>query len=274
VDLGPSSLTRRYSEKMLTQEQIGSYHQNGYLRIRGVYSSDEVEAMRADLDHLLQDWATTSAGWSGPWRHVYMSPDVEQRSRLTHLHDLHFYSSAWSQAVTNQRLAEAIADLLGEPNVELHHTTLHLKPPETGMPFPLHQDSPFYRHEGFGYIDAVVHLDDTNDENGCLRFVAGSHAGGHIEHITEVDGTSVSPHLPTDVWRLEETEPVDAKAGDVVVFSIYTVHGSYVNRTDRWRRLVRVGYRDPLTKQLDGQALGRAGLIVAGVRPAGALKAS
>ncbi len=40
---------------MLTQEQIGSYHQNGYRRIRGVYSSDEVEAMRADLDHLLQD---------------------------------------------------------------------------------------------------------------------------------------------------------------------------------------------------------------------------
>ena len=70
------------------------------------------------------------------------------------------------------------------PNGELHHTTLHVKPPETGMPFPLHQDSPFYRHEGAGYVDAIVHLDDTNDDNGCLRFVPGSHKRGHIEHIT------------------------------------------------------------------------------------------
>lgn len=244
---------------MLTREQIETYQQKGFLRIPGVYRDAEVEAMRTDLDQLLQDWATTNAGWSGPWRQVYMSPDVEQRSTLTHLHDLHFYSSAWNRAVANPRLTEAIADLLGEPNVELHHTTLHLKPPEAGMPFPLHQDSPFYRHEG-AYIDAVVHLDDTNDENGCLRFVPGSHANGHIEHITEVDGTSVSPHLPTDLWRLDETEPVHAKAGDVVVFSIYTVHGSYINRTDRWRRLVRIGYRDPLAKQLGGQSIGRAGL--------------
>lgn len=176
---------------MLTREQIETYQQKGFLRIPGVYREAEVEAMRTDLDQLLQDWATTNAGWSGPWRQVYMSPDVEQRSTLTHLHDLHFYSSAWNRAAANPRLTEATADLLGESNVELHHTTLHLKPPEAGMPFPLHQDSPFYRHEG-AYIDAVVHLDDTNDENGCLRFVPGSHANGHIEHITEVDGTSAA----------------------------------------------------------------------------------
>lgn len=259
---------------MLTQEEIAAYHEQGFLRIAGVLASDEVDELRRELDQLIQDWATTNAGWTGPWRDVYMSPDVEKRSMLTHLHDLHFYSAAWCRAVTKPALAEAMADLLGSPNVELHHTTLHLKPPETGMPFPLHQDSPFYRHEQPGYVDAIVHLDDTTDDNGCLRFVPGSHRGGHLEHIEEVDGRQVSPHLPTDSWPLDGTEPVPAKAGDVVAFSIYTVHGSRINRTPRWRRLVRVGYRDPANKQLAGQSLGRAGLIVAGVRPAGALKAT
>jgi phytanoyl-CoA hydroxylase len=259
---------------MLSREQVESYREKGYLRIPGIFDAGKVEELRSDLDRLLQDWATTSIGWTGPWRQVYMSPDVEQRSKLTHLHDLHFYSAAWARAVANERLAGALSQLLESPNVELHHTTLHLKPPETGMPFPLHQDSPFYRHEGAGYVDAIVHLDDTNDENGCLRFVPGSHLDGHMEHITEVDGQEVSPHLPTDAWPLDQTEPVEAKAGDVVAFSIYTVHGSRINSTDRWRRLVRLGYRDPLNRQIEGQSSGRAGIMVAGVRPAGALAAT
>lgn len=259
---------------MLTREQIDTYHEKGYVRIPNVFSPTEVEDLRTELDTLVQDWATTNAGWSGPWRDVYMSPDVEQRSMLTHLHDLHFYGATWCQAVTKPALAEAMADLLATPNVELHHTTLHLKPPETGMPFPLHQDSPFYRHERPTYVDAIVHLDDTNDENGCLRFVPGSHRNEHLEHIEEADGKPVAPHLPTDDWRLDDTEPMPAKAGDVVAFSIYTVHGSRINSTDRWRRLVRVGYRDPANQQLAGQSLGRAGLVVSGTRPAGTLAAT
>lgn len=258
---------------MLSRDQVELYREDGFLRIPQVFEAAELDAMRADLDELLQSWATTSSGWTGPWRQVYMSPDVEARSQLTVLHDLHFYSSAWMRAVTSPRLAEAMSDLLG-PNVELHHTTLHLKPPETGMPFPMHQDSPFYRHERQAYVDAIVHLDDTTDANGCLRFLPGSHRDGHLDHITEVDGNDVSPHLPTDDWRLEDTVPVPAQAGDVVAFSIYTVHGSKINTTDRWRRLVRLGYRDPENRQLTGQSVGRAGLMVAGVRPPGSLRAT
>jgi len=267
-------LTRSVQERaMLTHDQVDSYREKGYLRIPQVFDAGEVEQLRGELDTLVQDWATTNAGWSGPWRDVYMSPDVEQRSKLTHLHDLHFYGAAWCRAVTKPSLAEAMAGLLETPNVELHHTTLHLKPPETGMPFPLHQDSPFYRHQGPRYVDAIIHLDDTDDENGCLRFVPGSHAREHIEHIEQADGKQVSPHLPTDEWSLEDSEPMPARAGDVVAFSIYAVHGSRINRTDRWRRLVRVGYRDPANVQLAGQSLGRAGLMVSGLRPAGALAA-
>lgn len=258
---------------MLTPEQVESFNENGFLRIPQVYSPDEIATMSDELDRLIQDWATTNMGWTGPWRQVYMTPDVEHRAMLTHLHDLHFYAQSWCHAVAHPNMAAAMAGLLGE-NVELHHTTLHVKPPETGMPFPLHQDSPFYQHEGFGYVDAIIHLDDTNDENGCLRFVPGSHKQGHLEHVTQINGEPCSPHLPTDTWRLDDTVACPAKAGDVIAFSIYTVHGSFINRTNRLRRLVRVGYRDPENRQISGQSLGRAGLMVHGVRPAGGLRAT
>jgi len=60
--------------------------------------------------------------------------------------------------------------------------------------------------------------------------------------------------------------PVPAKRGDVVLFNIYTIHGSYINTTDKARRLVRVGYRDPQNIQIAGQSCARPGLIVWGYR--------
>ena len=79
---------------MLSEEQVGSFANDGYVRIPGVFSEDDVETLRCELDELIQTWAATTKGWTGPWRQVYMSPDVEQRSMLTALHDLHFYSAA------------------------------------------------------------------------------------------------------------------------------------------------------------------------------------
>ncbi len=55
-------------------------------------------------------------------------------------------------------------------------------------------------------------------------------------------------------------------AGDVVLFNINTIHGSYINTTDRDRRLVRVGYRHPHNVQIGGQNFGLPGFMVSGCR--------
>ena len=250
---------------MLTREQVAFYNEHGFLHIPQVFTPEETSELSDQLDKLVREWAITSPGWTGPWRRAYMTEEVEKKSKLTAMHDLQFYSAAWLRAVTHPRLVDAMGDLLG-PNVELHHSTLHIKPPSTGHPFPMHQDHPFYMHENGCYVDCLVHLDDTRHENGEIRFLDGSHKLGPLEHITMTADGPCSPHLPTDQYRLEDTVPVSAKRGDVVCFSIYTIHGSYINTTDKARRLVRVGYRDPQNKQTAGQSLGRPGLVVRGYR--------
>lgn len=251
---------------MLTQEQIDFYNETGYLHIPQVFTPAETDQLSDELDRLVQEWAFTSEGWTGPWRQVYMEPDVEKKSKLTAMHDLQFYSEPWLRAVTHPRLVEAVGGILGE-NVELHHSTLHIKPPQSGHPFPMHQDNPFYIHTNGQYVDVLVHLDDTRHENGEIRFLSGSHKLGALEHVTRMpDGKPCTPHLPTDQYPLEDTVPVPAKRGDVVLFSIYTIHGSYINTTRQPRRLVRVGYRDPDNFQIEGQSMGRPGLMVRGYR--------
>lgn len=246
-----------------------SYAADGFLHVPGVYAAEEVDALAADLERLAREWGSEGA-WTGAWRRSYLEEDLVDRVRMRTLHDLQLYSAAWARAVAHPRLVEVLAALLG-PAVELHHTTMHVKPPEVGAPFPMHQDHAFYPHADDRYVDVLVHLDDTSHENGEIRFLAGSHRLGPLPHVDrDPDGTPCHPHLAPARYRLEETRAVPARRGDVVCFNINTVHGSYPNRSGRSRRLVRMGYRHPANRQLGGQSLGRPGIIVAGVRERGA----
>src|SRR4051812_27612220 len=169
---------------VLTGEQVGVYGEHGYLRIPQMFSEAETNELSDHLNWLIETWAMKDQGWTGPWRKKYMDAETEKKSKLIALHDLQYYSDAWARAVTNRKLAGAMADLLQSPVVELHHSTLHVKPPETGHPFPMHQDWAFYKHATGQYVDVLVHLDDTRHENGEIRFLAGSHKQGALEHIT------------------------------------------------------------------------------------------
>ena len=251
----------------LSPEQVQFFADHGYLHLKGVFSPTETDRLAEELDWQIGTWANASPGWSGGWRQVYMDPETEKASKLVALHDLHRYSRAWCDAVCHPPLAGAVADLIG-PNVELHHTTLHAKPPQTGHPFPMHQDWAFYKHVGQRFVDCLVHLDDTNDTNGCIRILDGSHRNGSLAHVeSNPDGSACTPHLPTDAWRLDDTVPVPASRGDVVIFHYHAVHGSRINQTDRGRRMGRIGDRDPENVQFAGQSKGRPGLMVWGRRP-------
>jgi hypothetical protein len=254
------------SMNVLTVEQVAAYQERGHLHIPGLFSPDEAHELSESLDWLIDSWAIKDKGWTGPWRDKYMDPATERKSKLIALHDLHYYSDVWARAVTSRKLAGAMADLLG-PAVELHHSTLHVKPPETGHPFPMHQDWAFYKHADGRYVDVLVHLDATSHANGEIRFLDGSHKNGALPHVTtDASGKGCTPHLPTDQYKLEDTTPVPAERGDVVCFNIHTIHGSHINTTDRPRRLVRVGFRHPQNTQLEGQSKGRPGWMVWGRR--------
>jgi hypothetical protein len=249
---------------MLTQEQIDFFKENGFLRLEQVYSPEELKPMSEQLNYVINTFAERGPGWRGPWRKDYYDDEEEETSTLIAIHELQHYSAAWTRAVTKPELAEAVATLLETEALELHHVTLHGKTPDAGTAFPMHQDMPFYPHSDGRYMDALVHLDDADESNGCIKFLEGSYKNCPLEHIT---GPETAPHLPTDKYRLEDAVFCPARAGDVVVFHLWTIHGSGMNKRRRWRRIVRLGFRDPCNLQVGGQAMGRPGFLVKGVRP-------
>ncbi len=170
----------------------------------------------------------------------------------------------FTRLLSDPRLVDPVADLIG-PNVQLHHTKLFIKPPEKGSPFPMHQDHPFFPHERHTMLAAIIHFDDAPLVKGCVRVVPASHRLGPLEHDPEG-----SFHLPEQEYPLEEAIPVEAEAGDVLVFSYLTVHGSGVNTSDEARTTLLVQMRAPDDPPVQAVHLSRGqGMMLRGVDPNG-----
>lgn len=183
-------------------------------------------------------------------------------------HNVQFYAAAFSQLIVDERLTGIAAGLIDSPNVQLHHTKMFIKPPEKGSPFPLHQDYPFFPHERHSMIAAIVHFDAAPVEKGCVCVVPGSHKLGPLEHEPEGNW-----HLPLDRYPLELAIPCPARAGDVLFFSYFTIHGSGINVSDEARTTVLIQMRDPLDHPTLKTHLSRGqGMMLRGIDPGAVLR--
>ncbi len=224
---------------MLTSEQLASYHETGYILVRGLFSRPEAAALRdeaRDLIARLQRIRNVEATWGAARA---LSAEAAS-TQLLHCHDAQFYSAAFSRLIVDDRLTSVASSIIGGPNVQLHHTKIFIKPAERGSPFPLHQDYPFFPHERHSMIAAICHFDEAPVEKGCVAVVPGSHRQGPLPHDREGGW-----HLPVDRYPVESAVPCPAEPGDVLFFSYLTIHGSGINRTNEPRTTILVQMRDP-----------------------------
>lgn len=224
---------------MLTPEQIAFYRDNGYLLVKGVLSREEAAALRDESHHLaerLSAHKSLDATWGSAREAVAGAADT----KILHCHNVQFFAAAFSRLIVDPRITDIAADIIGSPNVQLHHTKMFIKPPEKGSPFPMHQDVPYFPHDNHSMIAAIVHFDNAPIEKGCVRVVPGSHKLGPLEHSSEGGW-----HLPFSEYPVESAVPCEAEAGDVLFFSYLTIHGSGINVSQEARTTVLIQMRDP-----------------------------
>ena len=256
---------------MLNVDQKRFYAENGYLLVEGLLTPEEAAAYRQETHALMARLSSVTrrandATWGS-------AKDIAGGvvTQLLHCHDVQFQSAAFARLIVDDRLTGVASDIMGGPNVQLHHTKAFIKPPEKGSPFPMHQDAPFFPHDHHSMIAAIVHFDDAPVEKGCVRVVPGSHKAGILPHIGEG-----SFHLDPTEYPVADALPCPARAGDVLFFSYLTIHGSGINTSDEARTTVLIQMRDPAdpptirTHESQGQ-----GMMLRGIDPTcGTLKAS
>ena len=250
---------------MLTPEQIQFYEENGYLLAERVFTPEEIEECvhetDAMFDRVQQGGRQLEGTWRGKWQEAQIPKEELGKTSMLGIHNMQYHSAVFTRMLVNPKLAGIVADLIG-PNVQLHHTKLHIKPPEKGSPFPMHQDYHYFPYEQDSMIAAVIYLEDATVESGCLCVMPGVHKQGILPH--EPDGLYLSPQK----YPIEDAIPCEGSAGDVLLFSYLTPHGSYLNRTDHPRRIVLFQFCSATDRRLKDIHISPGhGLMVHGINP-------
>lgn len=245
---------------MISRKSVQQYQEQGYTLIRGIFTPAQLEQMIQEFDGIiarrLKNQADLEATWSGEWR-----KGISESTSLLHTHDVQAYSAVWAKTLFHEKLTRAMSELMGSPNIQLHHTKLFMKPPERGSAFPMHQDYPYFPHEKHTMMAAIIHLTDATKEMGCVCVYPGTHQAGPLkchEHN----------HLDPREFPIEKATFLPAQAGDVLFFNYLTVHGSGVNVSKQVRKTVLIQVRDPEDRPLNSSHRSHAqGMILRGIDP-------
>jgi ectoine hydroxylase-related dioxygenase (phytanoyl-CoA dioxygenase family) len=153
---------------------------------------------------------------------------------LCRVEDFVPYHHGLASLLDAPELAAILELLMGEPAV-LFKEKINFKLPG-GAGFRAHQDAPAFVTFGQSYhVTAMLSVDATTRENGCLEVVDGFHRAGLLPQAS--DQTLDSSWTAGQAWKSIETEP-----GDLLLFDSYVPHRSGPNRSQRPRRALYVTY--------------------------------
>jgi len=95
-----------------------------------------------------------------------------------------------------------------------------------------HQDITFVDEMAFASVNIWVALQDTNEENGCMYFLKGSHKLMPTLRPTH-DYQWVYENVKEEIKK--QSQVFTAKAGDAFIFNHAVIHGSLANKTKQPR---------------------------------------
>jgi hypothetical protein len=151
----------------LDAAQLETYRRDGLVVSPHRFPDARLAAMRGSLDRLLRDNATTAP-------ESLICPHIPNG---TH-HDT-AAAAQWFEYATDPGLLDLVEQVLG-PDVILWGSQVFCKPARTGRTIPWHQDGQYWPIRPIATCSVWIALDDATPENGCMRYVPGSHAAGSL----------------------------------------------------------------------------------------------
>lgn len=148
----------------------------------------------------------------------------------------------WLRLVSDDRLLDIAEQYVG-PNIALFASHYISKPPYDGRPVLWHQDGSYWPLEPMEVVTLWLAVDDSWQENGCLRVIPGTHTMElqSTKVNTKVDNVLESEVDPTLV---DESKAVDLvlKSGGISVHHPNIIHGSEANHSPHRRCGLTIRY--------------------------------
>lgn len=214
----------------MSYDQIAQeFDKNGFVVLEDVFSPSEIAAVSNEVNRVIEGKAAYL-----PEKEIVYEPDTTPR-RVRNAFRLHFYEKKFLDTAKHAKLIGPLEVILGKP-LRLYGSQVFAKPARVGTAVPAHQDMPYWPFEPYELVSAWIALDDSTIENGCVRYVSGSHKLGMLPHAPSgVVGNSLGLVEDVRVTALAE-HPVEVRRGSCILHHALTVHRSEPNQSDHPRR--------------------------------------
>ena len=211
----------------LSPEQIAQFDRDGYLVAGPVVSPQELEDLRAAYDRI---FAATEKPSS--YRNLGEREGGQSVGAVLQIIDMFALDEAFKQQLFKSNITEMVQALMHTADVRLYHDQALFKPALHGDEVPWHQDNGYWKFKPANAISLWMALDDADEENGCMRFVPGSHKAGEAGH--QRAGEYIAQLKADADESLAVSVPLPA--GSAVFHHCQTLHNTQPNRSMRQRR--------------------------------------
>ncbi len=221
---------------MPLEREKQSYDQHGFVIVRPLLGDAELAELLANLDRYVREVVPSLPDGDAFFHDRDRPETLKQMQRMggdPYFHD-YVRHPKWTA------LAEA---LIGEP-VTSDGPEWFNKPPGTNHVTPPHQDNYYFCLAPSNVVTIWLALDPVDAENGCLRYVDGSHQRGFRAHArSKILGFSqgITDYSHEDFTR-EVAIPL--QPGDAVAHHGMTIHRADANLSlTRHRRSFAIVFR-------------------------------
>ena len=195
----------------LSSEQINQYNNDGYIAPIDVLSKDEATEVKKEIEYIEKKWPDELEGLGRNYAHL-ISPVLDKVSH-------------------NSKILDAVESIIGK-DILVCGTTLFIKNPDQKDFVSFHQDAKYIGLEPHNWVTGWVAITDSNEENGCMRMLKGSHKEDLKFHNQKFDENNLLTRGQTvENVPIEKTSPVILKAGQLSLHHPKIIHGSGLNKS-------------------------------------------
>ncbi len=214
---------------MLTSEEIKKYKEDGYLIPN--FQMPEKDLLEIEELHSLL---------------VEKFPKFRNYCPAVLLHDERFLKYCF-----NKKILNIIEQLIGK-NFALWNSSFFAKPALNGHATPWHQDGQYWPIRPLATCSVWLAIDDATSENGCLKFIKGSHKEKKLKKhkINKSKKLTLNQELLKSEYLEKNSVDLILKRGQISLHDVYMVHGSEENKSINSRRAMTMRFM-PTTSIFD-----------------------
>lgn len=219
----------------LNAEEIARFHQDGLVIPDYRLPDAWLAKMQGEVDRLIASNPDVRpealSGAHNPWG---------QSAQL-------IGSQAFLDLCCHEEILDMVEQLIG-PDIVLWGSQLFCKPAGDGLAVPWHQDGQYWPLDPLATVTVRVAIEESTPENGCMRYIPGSHKTRRLEHheITTASNMALRQQVP----EIDESKAVDDVlcAGMISIHDVYLLHGSAENRSPKRRSDYAIRYMPATTR--------------------------